>query len=118
MDVKSVISVFLLNHGKKYYNTNIITEGSFEIVFSLFYVRLFELVHAFREVSPVKGSHTVFPAAARLGASLNPKFRLLKTHNSNLFLLVGSRKGNGDPSSPCSQIALINDPSGSIIDLL
>ena len=59
-----------------------------------------------------------FPAAARLDASLNPKVGLLNTKSSSLFLLVGSRKGYGDPSSPCSHIVLINEPSGSIIDLL
>ena len=69
-------------------------------------------------MTAIKGSHTVFPAAARLEVSLNPKFGLLKSHNSNLFLQVGSRKGYGDPSSPCRQMVLIKDPRGSIIDLL
>ena len=59
-----------------------------------------------------------FPAAAKELASLKPKFGDLNTHNSNLFDLVGSKNGYFELSSPCSQIADISDPRGSIMDLL
>ena len=64
-------------------------------------------------------SHILFlPAAANELVSLNPKLGNLKTHNSSLFGLFGSRNGNFEFGSPWSQIADINDPSGSMSDLL
>ena len=59
-----------------------------------------------------------FSLAAKEIASLNPKFGDLKAHNSSSFDFCGSRKGKGEPSSPCSQIADIKDPNGSMRDLL
>merc|ERR1712089_81571 len=46
---------------------HIITEGSFKVVFSLSYVRWFEFMHAFWEMTPIEASHAIFSCCCQAG---------------------------------------------------